>query len=58
MTRLAIDIDYCREVLARLLAIPSPTGYTDTIVRAVCAELETLGLGFEITRRGAIRAYL
>jgi peptidase M42 family hydrolase len=58
MTRLTIDIDYCRDVLERLLAIPSPTGYTDTIVRAVSAELEPLGVGIEITRRGAIRAYL
>jgi len=58
MTRLAIDIDYCRSVLERLLAIPSPTGYTDTIVRAVTAELEPMGVGIEVTRRGAIRAYL
>jgi len=55
MTRLAIDTAYCRDVLTRLLAIPSPTGYTDTIVRAVVEELESLGVGIEITRRGAIR---
>ncbi len=55
MTRLSIDTDYCRDVLERLLAIPSPTGYTDTIVRAVCDELDSLGVGVEITRRGAIR---
>ena len=55
MTRLAIDIDYCHDVLQRLLAIPSPTGYTDTIVRAVCAELDGLNVDIEIPRRGAIR---
>ncbi len=56
MTRLAIDTDYLADWLARLLATPSPTGYTDTIVRDCCAELERLGVGYEITRRGAIRA--
>lgn len=55
MTRLVIDTDYCHDVLERFLAIPSPTGYTDTIVRAVCDELEMLGVSVEITRRGAIR---
>lgn len=55
MTRLAIDIDYCQDALERLLAIPSPTGYTDTIVRAVCAELDGLNVEIDITRRGAIR---
>ncbi|MEZ5860052.1 MAG: osmoprotectant NAGGN system M42 family peptidase [Geminicoccaceae bacterium] len=58
MSRLAIDIGYCRDVLERLLQIPSPTGYTDTVVRAVSAELTSLGLPLELTRRGAIRSKL
>jgi len=57
-TRLEIDIDYLRAQLARLLEIPSPTGFTDTIVRHVCAEIEALGLEYDLTRRGAIRALL
>ncbi|MCB1420539.1 MAG: osmoprotectant NAGGN system M42 family peptidase [Notoacmeibacter sp.] len=56
MTRLAIDHDYLTGILAELLAIASPTGYTDTIVRRVTRELESLGLEAELTRRGAIRA--
>lgn len=56
--RLDIDVDYLRDRLAALLAIPSPTGYTDTVVRHVCGELETLGVSYELTRRGAIRARL
>ena len=58
MARLAIDTEYLAEQLARLLDIPSPTGYTDTIVREVCAELERLGLAPTLTRRGAVRAVL
>lgn len=58
MTRLAIDTGYLGEVLARLLLIPSPTGYTDTIVHAVCEELARLGVAIEITRRGAIRGLI
>jgi peptidase M42 family hydrolase len=56
--RLEIDIDYLRERLAELLQIPSPTGYTDTVVRHVCGELDKLGIAYELTRRGAIRAHI
>jgi peptidase M42 family hydrolase len=56
MKRLPVDTDYLLAQLRRLLDIPSPTGYTDTIVRHVTGELERLGLRPELTRRGAIRA--
>ncbi len=58
MSRLAIDSDYLLTRLARLLEIPSPTGYTDTIVRKCCDELRRLGIRFEVTRRGGIRAFM
>jgi peptidase M42 family hydrolase len=58
MPRLAIDTDYLTAILKALLAIPSPSGYTDTIVRACGAELRRLGVETETTRRGAIRAKL
>lgn len=54
--RPAIDLDYLKSTLADLLAIPSPTGFTDTIVRHVSGLLEEMGIDFELTRRGAIRA--
>ncbi|EAS48919.1 peptidase, M42 family [Aurantimonas manganoxydans SI85-9A1] len=56
MPRLAIDAEYLTDQLKALLTIPSPTGYTDTIVRHVAKELERLGLTAELTRRGAISA--
>lgn len=56
MTRLKIDAAYLSSMLEQLLAIPSPTGYTDPIVRFVSCELGRLGLDVELTRRGAIRA--
>ncbi|MEF2073698.1 osmoprotectant NAGGN system M42 family peptidase [Consotaella aegiceratis] len=56
MPRLAIDTRYLVDQLKALLNTPSPTGYTDTIVRHVSRELERLGLTVELTRRGAIRA--
>jgi peptidase M42 family hydrolase len=52
----SIDTDYLRQQLERLLAIPSPSGYTDPIVRYVCQELDRLGVPFSATRRGAILA--
>jgi len=54
--RLAIDAQYLTDQLKALLDIPSPTGYTDTVVRHVAKELERLGLTVELTRRGAISA--
>ena len=56
MTEPKIDTQYLIRVLQTLLAIPSPTGYTDKIVHAVGQELEQMGIPFELTRRGAIRA--
>jgi peptidase M42 family hydrolase len=56
--RLDVDMDYCLRILRELLEIPSPTGYTDSVVRRVSRELEALSIPFELTRRGAIRASL
>jgi peptidase M42 family hydrolase len=53
-----IDVDYLSEQLATMLQISSPTGYTDAIVRCVCEQLDRIGVEYELTRRGAIRARL
>ena len=53
-----VDADYLTDRLERLLNTPSPTGYTDEAVWLLCRELKALGLEFELTRRGAIRARL
>ncbi|MGE7199680.1 osmoprotectant NAGGN system M42 family peptidase [Brevundimonas guildfordensis] len=58
MTSPKIDLDYLNARLGELLNLPSPTGYTDEAVWALCRELERLGLDYELTRRGAIRARL
>jgi len=51
-----VDEAYLLAQLKALLAIDSPTGYTDQVVRHCSRELERLGLTPELTRRGAIRA--
>lgn len=56
MAPIRVDEKYLLKTLAELLSIPSPSGYTDQIVRYVCQQLQTMGLPFELTRRGAIRA--
>lgn len=53
-----LDEDYLEETLLQLLAIPSPVGLTDAVVRYTAGKLEALGIPYEITRRGAIRATL
>ncbi len=58
MKRLKIDQLYLTETLLRLLAIPSPSGYTDTVVHFMGEELDRLGIEYELTRRGAIRGTL
>jgi peptidase M42 family hydrolase len=54
--KIEIDDEYLLSTLLTLLGIHSPTGYTDPIVRCVCKLLEEIGIEFELTRRGAIRA--
>ncbi len=56
MPRLRIDTEYLKRCLKRLLSVPSPTGYTDAVVRETCNELMRMDVPFELTRRGAIRA--
>ena len=58
MARPTIDLDYLKARLADLLNTPSPTGYTDEAVWLLCRELDRLGVEYELTRRGAIRARL
>ncbi|WP_421683874.1 osmoprotectant NAGGN system M42 family peptidase [Stutzerimonas urumqiensis] len=52
------DLNYLQRVLLEMLAIPSPTGFTDTIVRYVAERLAELGIPYELTRRGTIRGTL
>ena len=53
-----LDESYLEETLLQLLAIPSPVGLTDAVVRYTAGRLDALGIPYEITRRGAIRATL
>lgn len=53
-----IDYDYLEETMLQLLAIPSPVGLTDAAVRYTAGRLDALGIPYELTRRGAIRATL
>lgn len=53
-----IDSDYLISTLFTLLQTPSPSGYTDRVVHWLGEELERLGIPFELSRRGAIRATL
>ncbi|MGA9520829.1 MAG: osmoprotectant NAGGN system M42 family peptidase, partial [Myxococcaceae bacterium] len=49
---------WVEQLLLELLAIPSPTGFTDQIVHFAGEKFTELGVPFEITRRGAMRATL
>jgi len=58
MKKLPLDQTYILDTLLKLLHIPSPSGYTDRIVHFMSEQLGQLGVDFELTRRGAIRATL
>jgi putative aminopeptidase FrvX len=58
MKQVALDHDYLKRTLLSLLNIHSPSGYTDQIVHFVGHELQDLGIEYNVTRRGAIRATL
>jgi peptidase M42 family hydrolase len=51
---LPIDEAYLHRCLREMLAIPSPTGFTDEIVRYICNCLEDLGVAYTLGRRGTI----
>ena len=54
----AIDRDYLCRLVLELLAIPSPCGFTDNVIRHIGGELTRLGIDYHVTRRGTIRARL
>ncbi|HET9679347.1 MAG TPA: osmoprotectant NAGGN system M42 family peptidase, partial [Gammaproteobacteria bacterium] len=54
--KLRLNDAYLTKTMLEMLDIPSPTGFTDEIVHYVGHQLEQLGVNFELTRRGAIRA--
>jgi peptidase M42 family hydrolase len=58
MSEINIETKYLLKTLDELLQIASPTGFTDDIVHYVSNKLDELGVKYEITRRGAIRAHL
>ncbi len=58
MQKPVLDMQYLERTMLDLLAIPSPTGFTDEVVRYTCEQLAALDIPYEITRRGAIRADL
>ena len=58
MSDSCIEKDYLLKILVDLLNIPSPSGYSDQVVHYVGQELQRLGIAFNVTRRGAIRATL
>ncbi len=53
-----IDEVFLINTLEKLLNCPSPSGMTDDVVNVTSAILEDLGIEYELTRRGAIRATL
>lgn len=53
-----IDRTQLQSTLLELLAIPSPSGFTDEVMRYVCAQLESMGVSYDMTRRGTVRARL
>lgn len=55
---LDIDMAYVADVLQRLLRTPSPTGRTDDVMRLIGQEIDQLGMGFYLTRRGVLVAGL
>lgn len=53
-----IDRDYLCDRLLEMLAIPSPTGFTDEISHYVARQLRALGIEHAMTRRGTLVAIL
>ena len=50
-----MDLDYCLSELKALLAIDSPSGFTDRAADHLIQALESLGYRPEKTRKGGVR---
>lgn len=48
--------DFAWEKTAQLLAVDSPTGFTDEVARVVCREFEALGVPAQLTVKGGVLA--
>jgi putative aminopeptidase FrvX len=53
-----IDVQYLKDQLSSLLAIPSPTGYTERAIQTIASSLEKLGLIPSPTLKGGLTADL
>ncbi len=53
---LPIDTEYLRERMLELLLTPSPSGRTDAVMQVVGDRITELGVPFDLTRRGMLRA--
>ncbi|WP_459643867.1 osmoprotectant NAGGN system M42 family peptidase [Kineococcus sp. NUM-3379] len=53
-----VDLEYLQTVLLELLRTPSPSGRTDAIMQYVGERITEMGLPFDLTRRGMLRATL
>lgn len=51
-----LEREYLQTTLLELLAIPSPSGFTDEVTRYVGRQLDAMGVDYDITRRGTLRA--
>ena len=47
-------VDYIMETTEKLLAIPSPSGFTSAAARVVAGEFEKMGYAPVITNKGAV----
>jgi peptidase M42 family hydrolase len=55
---LPIDVDFLRTTLLDLLRVPSPSGRTDAVMQLIGDRITELGVPFDLTRRGVLRATL
>ncbi len=55
---LALDQGFMDESLADMLAVPSPTGFTDELVRYICSRLDLIDVPYTLSRRGTVTATL
>ncbi|WP_425560166.1 osmoprotectant NAGGN system M42 family peptidase [Kineococcus glutinatus] len=51
-----VDREYLQTVLLELLRTPSPSGRTDGVMQYVGERISELGIPFDLTRRGILRA--
>jgi aminopeptidase len=55
---LSIDMEYILHITNKLLSVPSPSGYTENVMKIIEEELKTFNVKFQYTKKHALISFI